>query len=127
MMTKATETKTNKIIKELYHRLQWHHEEFGEAVRNDPMIWETFDRCTGDKGKSVLQGIMSLAKMHKQFSLEQKIWAEERISQQDFSFRGQSAKWKTSDQNRLIWKTLMQVFEVIRQNTKPDPKRDLFK
>ena len=127
MMTKATETKTNRIVAELFARLQQHHEEYGQAERDDDLIWQIFDACKGNNGRSLLQGIVSLAKQHAQFGLDQRIWSEDKLEQEPFRFRGATSKWKKSDDNRLIWKTLMQMYEVIKGQTRPDPKRDLFK
>ena len=125
-ITMKTEQKANKLIAGLFERLQEHHKLHGRAERNDPLIWETFDTCKKELGVSVLQGIISLAQQHAQYGLEQRLWSEEKLEMDDFRFRGKSEKWKTSEQNRMIWKTLMHLYEVVSENIRPNPGRDLF-
>jgi hypothetical protein len=125
-MQPQTEQKANKLIAGLFERLQEHHKLHGQAERDDALIWETFDACKKELGISVLQGITSLAKQHAQYSLEQRLWSEEKLEMDNFRFRGRSAKWKTSEQNRMIWKTLMHLYEVVSENIRPNPGRDLF-
>ena len=107
-MQPQTEQKANKLIAGLFERLQEHHKLHGQAERDDALIWETFDACKKELGISVLQGITSLAKQHAQYSLEQRLWSEEKLEMDDFRFRGKSEKWKTSEHIR------------------PNPGRDLF-
>tara|TARA_R110000824_G_scaffold43061_1_gene126072 strand:+ start:2488 stop:2883 length:396 start_codon:yes stop_codon:yes gene_type:complete len=111
----------------IHDRLQEHIKVRGQPQRNDKKLWNILDEFKGYIGAEAFRILVSLAEKHRDYDFEMELWAKEMLMQPEFEIRStKDAKLKTCDQNRMIWKLIMRADEVMKEQGKYDPKRDLF-
>ena len=84
----------------------------GRPVRDNAKIWNKIDAWKGPVGKHTWDMMSILATLSNKYDDEMEIFNQSILAQKEFAMRGRNTKYKSSDQNRMIWKTLMTAKDV---------------
>lgn len=106
--------KEGLCIVALYERWKELIQIHGQMVRNDDEWWHLVDLMT----KQEFVQLTEFANEGTNFRANERLWARSHSMRNPFKVRHKKDMWKTSQNNRNLWITLMNGMEVIDKKLK---------